>query len=71
MKKTEIKIETDYITLNQFLKLSNSVETGGHAKILIQEGKVKVNNDICEQRGKKLYKDDIIEIINYKKYIIK
>lgn len=68
MKK--IEINTDFIKLNQFLKLTDIAQTGGHAKLLIQDGQIKINNDICLQRGKKLYKGDIIEIIDYDKYII-
>lgn len=68
MKKIEIK--TDYIKLNQFLKLINIIETGGHAKILVQEGKVKINDKLCLKRGKKIYKGDIIKIVDYGEYIV-
>lgn len=58
----EIKIETDYIKLDQFLKLSEAAQTGGHAKILIQDGLVKVNDEVCLQRGKKLRTGDVISV---------
>lgn len=67
----EIKINTEYIKLDQFLKLASVVQTGGHAKILIQDGEIKVNDDICLERGKKLRINDIVEVIGYEKYIIK
>lgn len=67
----EVKINTDYIKLDQFLKLCNIAQTGGHAKLLIQDGQIKVNNNICYERGKKLRKDDIVEITENEKYIIK
>lgn len=70
-KMKEIKINTDYIKLDQFLKLCNIVQTGGHAKLLIQDGQVKVNDEIAFERGKKLRIDDIVEVIDYDKYIIK
>ena len=35
--------------------------TGGHAKIVIQEGEVKVNGEICTMRGKKLRQGDTAE----------
>lgn len=57
----EIKIETEYIKLDQFLKLADIAQTGGHAKIIISEGLIKVNNEVCLQRGKKLRSGDIIE----------
>jgi ribosome-associated protein len=58
----EIRIETDFIKLDQFLKLINLVQTGGHAKAIIQDGLVKVNDQVCLQRGKKLRSGDIIEV---------
>lgn len=62
MKMKEIRIETDYIKLDQFLKLSEAVQTGGHAKIIIKDGLVKVNNEVCLERGKKLRTGDIVEV---------
>ncbi len=50
----EIKIDSDFIRLDSLLKLCNAVMTGGHAKIVIQEGEVKVNGEICTARGKKI-----------------
>lgn len=50
----KIKITSDFIRLDAALKLCDAVQTGGHAKIVITEGEVKVNGEICTQRGKKL-----------------
>ena len=58
----EIAIVSDFIKLDALLKFTGAAETGGHAKILIQDGLVKVNGEICIMRGKKLYPGDIIEI---------
>ncbi len=60
-KKVSKKIDTDYIRLDSFLKMCDAVQTGGHAKIVIQEGEVRVNGEICTQRGKKLRKGDYAE----------
>jgi len=49
----EVKINTDYIKLDQLLKLANVVPTGGQAKLMIGEGRVKVNGNVCLQRGEK------------------
>lgn len=57
----EIKITTEYIKLDSFLKLASAVSTGGHAKIVITGGDVKVNGKICTMRGKKLYSGDTVE----------
>ena len=41
--------------------MCDAVQTGGHAKIVIQEGEVKVNGEVCTMRGKKLRKGDKVE----------
>lgn len=51
-------ITTPFIKLDSALKLSGLAETGGTAKMLIEEGSVKVNGEVCIQRGKKLYPGD-------------
>lgn len=60
----EKKIDTDFIRLDSFLKLCDAVQTGGHAKIVIQNGEVRVNGAICTQRGKKLRTTDTAEFEN-------
>lgn len=55
-----IKIDTEFIKLDSFLKLTNLCESGGLAKTLIQEGAVMVNGEVETRRGKKLYKGDKI-----------
>lgn len=57
-----IKIETPFIKLQDLLKFAGAVETGGEAKIRIQEGEVKVNGQVCTMRGKKLYPGDWAEL---------
>ena len=56
MEYKKIFIKEDVIRLDSALKLAGFVSTGGHAKMVIQNGEVKVNNEICTMRGKKLYK---------------
>lgn len=53
-----IKKETEFIRLDSLLKLTGMVDTGGQAKILIQNGEVAVNGEICTMRGKKLRPGD-------------
>ena len=55
------KIDTDFIRLDAFLKMKDAVQSGCHAKIVIQEGEVKVNGEVCTMRGKKLRKGDTAE----------
>ena len=53
-----IHIETEYIKLQDLLKFAAAVSTGGEAKILIQEGDVTVNGEVCTMRGKKIRPGD-------------
>jgi ribosome-associated protein len=57
-----IIITTEFIKLQDLLKFANIVCTGGEAKIIIQEGEVKVNGEVCTQRGKKIRPGDIVEL---------
>ncbi len=63
-ERREIKIDSDFIRLDSLLKLCNAVMTGGHAKIVIQEGEVKVNNELCTARGKKIRVGDCVQFDN-------
>lgn len=56
----KVKIDTEIIKLDAFLKWAAIVSSGAEAKIYVQEGMVKVNNEICTQRGKKLRAGDIV-----------
>lgn len=66
----EIKIETEYIKLDQFLKLAAVVQTGGQAKELILNGEVIVNGEVCTQRGKKLRISDTIKVCDAEKFVV-
>ena len=54
----EIFIDTDFIRLDSALKLADAVQSGGHAKVVIQDGEDKVNDEVCTMRGKKLRDGD-------------
>lgn len=66
----EVKINTEYIKLDQFLKYQGIASTGGEAKILISEGEIKVNGSVEHLRGKKLKPQDIVEYHNTKFKIV-
>ncbi len=57
-----ITITTEYIKLQDLLKFAGVVYTGGEAKVLIQEGAVTVNGEVCTQRGKKLRQGDRVQL---------
>lgn len=59
-KKETVKINTDFIQLQSFLKFKGIAETGGQAKEFIQDGIIRVNGEVCTARGKKIRTGDII-----------
>lgn len=59
-----VKINTDFIKLDSFLKWSGIASLGSEAKFYIQNGEIKVNGEIETRRGKKLFKGDKIEFQN-------
>ena len=67
----EIKIVTDFIKLDSFLKLCSAVQTGGHAKIVISDGFVLVNGEVCTMRGKKLRDGDVVKFEGNEYKVIK
>ena len=54
----KIEIHSEFIKLDAFLKLSGLAETGGEAKLMVADGEVLVNGEVCTQRGKKLRPGD-------------
>jgi len=68
-KEEKIEIREDFIRLDSLLKFAMIAETGGQAKMMIQDGKVKINDESCTQRGKKVYIGDYV-IVGNKKLII-
>ncbi|WP_144061409.1 S4 domain-containing protein YaaA [Bacillus sp. 1NLA3E] len=66
----EIKIDTEYITLGQFLKLAEVIQSGGMAKWFLSEYEVFINGDQDQRRGRKLYAGDKIKIPNIGTFIV-
>ncbi len=58
----KISITGEYIKLDSLLKFAGITETGGIAKEIVQQGKVKVNGETCTQRGKKIRRGDKVRI---------
>lgn len=58
MESHNIQIKTEFIKLQDLLKFAGAVETGGDAKLIIQEGRVRVNGEVCTMRGKKMRPGD-------------
>lgn len=66
----EIFIRDEFIRLDSALKFSGAIGTGGQAKIVIQEGEVYVNGEVCIMRGKKLRDGDKVKFENFE-FVIK
>lgn len=69
MKHNIIEIKEEFIRLDSLLKFAGITATGGEAKIIIQNGDVLVNDEVCTMRGKKMrngdkaqYGDRIVEV---------
>ena len=57
----KITINTEFIKLDSLLKFANVVMSGGEAKIVIADGMVRVNGEVCTMRGKKIRPGDVVE----------
>lgn len=69
-QKKQVEITTDFIRLDAALKLSNVVSTGGQAKMLIEDEQIRVNGEICTQRGKKLRSGDVFSFENIEYVVV-
>ena len=58
----EIKIDDEFITLSQFLKITDLIQSGGEAKSFIYFNNIFVNDVFEDRRGKKIYKGDLVRI---------
>lgn len=57
-----VKIDTEYITLGQLLKMTNIISSGAEAKIAVKEMKIFVNGQKDDRRGRKLYPGDVVNV---------
>jgi len=65
-KQTEITIYSEYITLGQFLKLADIIQTGGEAKSFLAQNKVVIDGEEDNRRGRKLRGGEIVEVLGQK-----
>ena len=57
-----IKLKTEFIKLDQLLKFGGLTGRGGEAKMLIADGFVRLNGEVCTMRGKKIYPGDEVTV---------
>ncbi|WP_416326853.1 S4 domain-containing protein YaaA [[Eubacterium] hominis] len=66
----EIKINSEYITLGQLLKMTDFIQSGGEAKFAVKELSIEVNGEKENRRGRKLRQGDVIVIEGKKMKLI-
>jgi len=71
MEIVKLRDGDEFIKLGQALKVANLVIDGVEAKIVIQDGMVKVNGEVDTRRGKKLYDGDFVEFEGQEIKIVK
>lgn len=62
MEKTEIKIDTEFIKLDQLLKFAGLAFSGAEAKSMVLDGMASVNGEKCMMRGKKIRPGDVVTV---------
>jgi ribosome-associated protein len=67
---TPIPLRGDHITLSQALKIAGAAGTGGHAKVMIREGQVRVNGEVELRPGRKLHAGDQVADDSGQEWII-
>ncbi len=67
----EVKINTEFITLGQLIKFVGVISQGGEVKYFLSTNKILVNGEEDNRRGRKLYNNDVVEVVNKTKYVIR
>lgn len=66
----EFKLETEYINLTQLLKAARVISSGADAHYLILNGEVKVNGQVDNRKRAKLYRGDLVQVMNREIHIV-
>jgi ribosome-associated protein len=66
----KVNIDTEYITLGQFLKLADIIQSGGMAKWFLSENDIFINGEQDQRRGRKLRAGDKVQIPGFGEFII-
>jgi len=67
---TKVRINTEYITLGQFLKVADVIQTGGMAKWFLSENDIFINGEQDQRRGRKLRAGDKVQIAGFEEFLI-
>lgn len=66
----EIVLESEFVTLGQFLKMTDAISSGGMAKWFLQENDVYVNGEVDRRRGRKLHVGDLVNIPGHGRFCL-
>lgn len=69
--REKVEIHTEFIKLGDLLKFANIAATGGDAKMMVQDGAVLVNGEVCTMRGKKIYPGDKVLLDDIEILVVK
>lgn len=64
MRKENVEITTDFITMDKLLKFSGVADTGGQAFLMVEDGVVKLNDVTVTEKRKKVFPGDKVNIDN-------
>ncbi len=62
IQEFNLRVDQDYIELQNLLKACGIIDTGGYAKIFLQNNEVFINGEQDNRRGRKLYRGDVIKV---------
>jgi len=58
----DVAVAEDGIRLGQFLKLAGLADSGAHAKALLEQDAVSVNDEAEQRRGRRLQRGDLVTV---------
>ena len=70
MNEIQFKLEGEYIELIQLLKAIGLAQTGGHAKMIVDEGLVLRNGEVETRKRAKLLREEVIEVVDHRITIV-
>jgi len=65
MKNIDFQLKEEYIELIKLLKLVRIAESGGQAKLFVENGEVRLNREVEHRKRAKLKKNDLVEIFEF------
>ena len=67
----EVYIKTEFIKLNQLLKLAGVLDQGSDIKYMLESGQIRLNGETVCQRGRKIKNGDIVSVDGFEDILVK